>query len=121
MAVAICISFGGMRIDRAIAQEVLSRLQPLGIEAALAAFEGQGQEQLQKRRQVENALEQAQFEAARAQRQYDVADPENRLVAGELGRRWNEGLAITRMQPGFRGLSAASVGNDHFGHFAGLT
>ena len=87
MAVASCISFGGMRIDRAIAQEVLSRLQPLGVEAALAAFEGQGQEQLQKRRQVENALEQARFEAARAQRQYDAADPENRLVAGELERR----------------------------------
>ena len=97
MAVASCISFGGMRIDRAIAQEVLSRLQPLGVEAALAAFEGQGQEQLQKRRQVENALEQARFEAARAQRQYDAADPENRLVAGELERRWNERLAIMRM------------------------
>ena len=97
MAVASCISFGGMRIDRAIAQEVLSRLQPLGVEAALAAFEGQGQEQLQKRRQVENALEQARFEAARAQRQYDAADPENRLVAGELERRWNERLASVRM------------------------
>jgi DNA invertase Pin-like site-specific DNA recombinase len=83
MAVASCISFGGMRIDRAIAQEVLSRLQPLGVEAALAAFEGQGQEQLQKRRQVENALDQARFEAARAQRQYDAADPENRLPAWE--------------------------------------
>src|SRR6516165_643752 len=97
MAVAICISFGGMRIDRAIAREVLDRLQPLGIEAALAAFETQGQEQLQKRRQVENALEQAQFEAARAHRQYDAADPENRLVAGELERRWNERLAGVRV------------------------
>jgi excisionase family DNA binding protein len=97
MAVASCISFGGMRIDRAIAQEVLGRLQPLGVEAALAALEGQGQEQLQKRRQVENALDQARFEAARAQRQYDAADPENRLVAGELERRWNERLASMRM------------------------
>lgn len=97
MAVASCISFGGMRIDRAIAQEVLDRLQPLGVEAALAAFEAQGQEQSQKRRQVENALEQARFEAARAHRQYDAADPENRLVAGELERRWNERLATVRM------------------------
>ena len=97
MAVASCISFGGMRIDRAIAQEVLNRLQPLGIEAALAALETQGQEQSQKRRQVEIALEQARFEAARAHRQYDAADPENRLVAGELERRWNERLASVRM------------------------
>jgi hypothetical protein len=33
-----------MRIDRAVAQEVLDRLQPLGIEAALAAMEARGQE-----------------------------------------------------------------------------
>jgi hypothetical protein len=72
-------------------------LQPLGIEAALAAFEAQGQEQSQKRRQVENALEQARFEAARAHRQYDAAEPENRLVAGVLERRWNERLASVRM------------------------
>jgi Recombinase zinc beta ribbon domain len=30
-----CISFGGMRIDRALGAEVIERLQPLGIEAAL--------------------------------------------------------------------------------------
>jgi hypothetical protein len=44
IAVASCISFGGTRIDRAIAQEVLNRLQPLGVEAALAALETQGQD-----------------------------------------------------------------------------
>ena len=30
-----CISFGGMRIDRAVGAEVIERLQPLGIEAAI--------------------------------------------------------------------------------------
>ena len=34
-----CISFGGMRIDRAIGAEVIERLQPLGIQAALARDE----------------------------------------------------------------------------------
>jgi excisionase family DNA binding protein len=86
-----------MRIDRAIAQEVLTRLQPLGVEAALAALETHGQEQSQKRRQVENALEQARFEAARTHRQYNAVDPQNRLVAGELERRWNERLASVQM------------------------
>jgi len=32
----------------------------------------------------------------RAQRQYDAADPENRLVAGELERRWNQALQRVR-------------------------
>ena len=39
-----CISFGGMRIDRAVGAEVIERLQPLGVEAALAAMETRGRE-----------------------------------------------------------------------------
>jgi excisionase family DNA binding protein len=97
MAASSCISFGGNRIDRAVAQEVLDRLQPLGIEAALAAMNAHGEEHLAKRRQIENALEQARFEATRAHRQYDQVDPDNRLVAGELERRWNERLASVRV------------------------
>ena len=93
MATSSCISFGGVRVDRAVAQEVLDRLQPLGIEAALAAMNAHGEERLEKRKQLANALEHARFEAARAHRQYDQVDPDNRLVAGELERRWNERLA----------------------------
>jgi DNA invertase Pin-like site-specific DNA recombinase len=95
-AVANCIGFGGMRVDRVVAQEVLGRLQPLGIEAALAAMEAQEDQQHDKRQQVENAIQQAQYEAARARRQYDAVDPDNRLVAGELERRWNEKLTQLR-------------------------
>jgi excisionase family DNA binding protein len=95
-AVANCIGFGGMRVDRVVAQEVLDRLQPLGIEAALAAMETQEDQQHDKRQQVENAIQQAQYEAARARRQYDAVDPDNRLVAGELERRWNEKLVQLR-------------------------
>jgi excisionase family DNA binding protein len=87
-----CIRFGGMRIDRAITQEVLARLQPLGVEAALAAMEAYGQKQNDKLQQIQNAIRQVQFEVVRARRQYDAVDPENRLVAGELERRWNERL-----------------------------
>jgi hypothetical protein len=34
------------------------------------------------------------FSATHARRQYDAVDPDNRLVAGELERRWNEALQI---------------------------
>jgi DNA invertase Pin-like site-specific DNA recombinase len=95
-AVANCIGFGGMRVDRAVAQEVLARLQPLGIEAALAATEAGEARQRDKRQQIENAVGQARYEAARARRQYDAIDPDNRLVAGELERRWNEKLTQLR-------------------------
>lgn len=91
-----CISFGGMRVDHAVGMEVIARVQPLGVEAALAAMEAHSREKQEKRRQVELALEQARYETAHARRQYDVVDPDNRLVAGELERRWNERLLAAR-------------------------
>jgi len=87
-----CISFGGMRIDQAVGVEVIERLQPLGVEAAIAATEARGVENAEKRRHVELALEQARYEVARTRRQYDAVDPDNRLVAAELEHRWNERL-----------------------------
>jgi excisionase family DNA binding protein len=91
-----CISFGGMRIDRAVGAEVIERLQPLGIEAAIGAMQARRAEKAEKRRQVELAIEQARYEAARARRQYDAVDPDNRLVAAELEQRWNERLLAVR-------------------------
>ncbi len=91
-----CISFGGMRVDRSVGDEVIARVQPLGVEAALATMEACGREDEEKQRQVNLALEQAGYETARARRQYDDVDPDNRLVAGELERRWNESLLVIR-------------------------
>ena len=102
-----CIAFGGMRIDRAVAAEVLDRLQPLGIEAALAASTVQDHAHGEKRQQLANALQAARYEASRAHRQYDVVDPDNRLVATELERRWNEKLAHVQALEGELGQLAA--------------
>ena len=71
-------------------------LKPLGIEAALEAVEARKTEAAEKRRQFELALKQARYEAALARRQYDAVDPDNRLVASELERRWNEKLIAVR-------------------------
>ena len=49
LAAARCITFGGMRVDRVLAKEVLDRLQPLGVEAALAAIEARGQQRSEKK------------------------------------------------------------------------
>jgi DNA invertase Pin-like site-specific DNA recombinase len=91
-----CISFGGARIDPAIAAAVLSVVQPAGIEAAIVAHREQTQKQDEVRAALERDLEAARYAASRAQRQYDAADPENRLVADELERRWNLTLARVR-------------------------
>jgi DNA invertase Pin-like site-specific DNA recombinase len=91
-----CISFGGMRIDRAVSAEVIERLQPLGIEAAIGAMEARLADNAEKQRQIDLAIEQARYEAARARRQYDAVDPDNRLVAAELEQRWNDRLLAVR-------------------------
>jgi hypothetical protein len=96
---ARCITISGVSIDAAIAKEVLSVLRPLGIEAAIKAIEMQSNETTAAERQLELSLRQARYEAAHARRQYDAVDPANRLVAGELERRWNEALqAVARIE-----------------------
>ena len=89
---ARCISIGGLSIDAAISKEVLRVLKPLGVNAAVKAIAAQTSETTAGQRQLELSLQQARYEAAHARRQYDAVDPANRLVAGELERRWNEAL-----------------------------
>lgn len=94
-----CISISGLSIDAAIAGEVLRELRPLGVAAALKAIEAQSSQTTVAERQLELSLQQARYEAAHARRQYDAVDPANRLVAGELERRWNEALqAVARIE-----------------------
>jgi len=101
-----CISFGSLRIDQAVGTEVLRLLRPMGIEAALAAIDERASEEDAKRRQLELSVEQARFEASRAHRQYNTVDPENRLVAAELERRWNERLReLARLEEQLSALS----------------
>ncbi len=49
--------------------------------------------QLQPRDALGRDLEAVRYAADRTFRQYDAADPANRLVAGELEARWNQALA----------------------------
>ena len=93
-----CISFGGLRVDQAVGEAVLGVLGPLGIDAALHAIEERRRASHEVLRQAELALEAARFEERRARRQYDAVDPDNRLVASELERRWNERLEVVRQR-----------------------
>jgi excisionase family DNA binding protein len=94
----VCTTIGGNPLDRAISEELLRILAPVGIEAALAAIDSGQDRGRDQRRQAELALEAARYEVGLARRQYDAVDPDNRLVAGELERRWNERLIIAQRQ-----------------------
>src|SRR5467141_751452 len=87
-----CIAFGGLRVDDAIENALLTVVGPGAIAAATAAEKEVGQRRDQVREALGRDLEAAHYAADRAFRQYDAADPANRLVAGELEARWNRAL-----------------------------
>jgi DNA invertase Pin-like site-specific DNA recombinase len=97
---ARCISLGNRSADAAVSTEVLRVLAPFGMDAELKVLDAQTSETSAAERQLELALAQARYEAAHARRQYDAVDPANRLVAGELERRWNEALTAAHRAEG---------------------
>lgn len=88
-----CIAFGGLRADDAIEDALLGVVGPGAIAAAAAAAKGARDRRDQVRDALSRDLEAARYAADRTFRQYDAADPANRLVAGELEARWNRALA----------------------------
>ncbi|MFN2218478.1 MAG: recombinase family protein [Anaerolineae bacterium] len=79
-------------VDQAVIQVFLEAIQPLHLEAALAAVE---QVEVQRQRlaqQWQQRLERARYEEDLARRRYQRVDPDNRLVAAELERQWEEAL-----------------------------
>jgi hypothetical protein len=89
----LCIAFGGLRVDDAIEEALLGIVGPGAIAAATAAAKKAEERQDQVRDALSRDLEAARYAADRAFRQYDAADPANRLVASELEARWNRALA----------------------------
>ncbi|MEV2226925.1 recombinase family protein [Nocardia vinacea] len=83
---------GGVGIDAAVAAAFLAALQPAALQACLTAAEqledGHDAALEQWRRQ----LEQARYQAGRAERRYRAVDPDNRLVARGLESEWNTAL-----------------------------
>lgn len=87
-----CISFGGLSVDKRIAEEVLLMISPEGVAASLRAIEKLGQSHNGHQQALQRQLQQVEYEAQRAFLQYDRADPTNRLVVDTLEQRWNEKL-----------------------------
>ncbi len=90
-----CIAFGGLRVDDAIEEALLQIVEPGAIAAAVEAEAQAADRRDRVRDALMRDLEAARYTADRAFRQYDAADPENRLVAAELEVRWNK--ALTRV------------------------
>lgn len=89
---SICQTMTARPVDAVVTQAFLEAVSPLGVAVAVAVLDQAEHQLAELRRQWELQLEQARYEARLAQRKYDAVDPDNRLVAAELERRWNAQL-----------------------------
>jgi hypothetical protein len=90
---AACQSLSGRALDALVANLMLEALRPAALEVNLQLIEDLELERTALQRQWQQRLERARYEAERARRQYDAVEPENRLVARTLERRWEAALA----------------------------
>lgn len=90
---SLCQSLVGTVLDDLVVQQVLSALEPSALEVSLKVAEDIEQERKNLIQHWDKQLERAKYEVERAYRQYNAAEPENRLVARTLEKKWEEALS----------------------------
>jgi DNA invertase Pin-like site-specific DNA recombinase len=118
-----CITFAGVSLDEAISREIVTVLEPAAVEAAVLATEQEALQQDEIMAVLKRELEAAQYAARRAEKQYNTTDPDNRLVASELERRWNDALKKVqelemRIEEVVRDRQVASATREEFANLA---
>ncbi len=86
----------GTALDELVARRLLAAVQPAALDASLAAVAGVERQRAELARQWQLRRERAAIAVDRAARQYEACEPENRLVARELERRWEDALNARR-------------------------
>lgn len=93
---ALCQSIASAALDRPLAEQVLAVLEPAALELSLAAADDLERQRAQLTQHARQGIERARWESDRAARQYHAVEPENRLVARELERHWEQSLRTQR-------------------------
>ena len=79
-----------------VVEQVLRALKPASLELSLQAAEHIEAEQQRIEAHHRKTVERAAHEAKVARRRYEAVEPDNRLVAAELERRWESALQSQR-------------------------
>jgi len=90
-----CQHIAGPPLDDWIARQVLDAVAPAALEVSMAAAAQAEDERAMLDKLWRQRLERARYAAGRARRQYQLAEPENRLVARQLEAGWEAALAET--------------------------
>ena len=91
-----CQHIRASQVDAAVADAFLTALAPAELDALSRASRARHQIDTALRSSAERQLERKRYAAALAERQFNRVDPDNRLVAGELERRWEAALNEVR-------------------------
>jgi len=91
-----CFGLKAPPVDELVAEQVLRALEPAAVDLSLQAATDIQRERERLHQHWGQRLDRAQYEAGRAERQYQSVEPENRLVARTLEQRWEESLRQQR-------------------------
>lgn len=89
---ATCTMVPAPVIDKAVTSRLMQVMQPAELELAIQVMDKLLKEVDDADKGWKLSLERAKYEAERAERQYQLVEPENRLVVRSLELRWNEKL-----------------------------
>ena len=108
----LCIGIGGVRVDRAVAMQVLEAVSDRAVEAAIFASDQVERSRKEVVAAVERELEAARYDVSLASRRYELVDPAKRHVARELEARWNGALErVSELESKVADLHATSAGS----------
>jgi hypothetical protein len=88
-----CQHIAGPALDAYVAGQVLDAMAPAALEVSMAAASQAEDERAMLGKLWRQRLERARYNADRARRQYQLAEPENRLVIRQLEAGWEAALA----------------------------
>jgi hypothetical protein len=94
--VPVCQCLRAAPIDTQVAIAFLEAVAPAEIDALSRARKAQRQADEALRRAEEQQVQRLHYQATLAERQFNRVDPDNRLVASELERRWEIALSELR-------------------------
>lgn len=92
----VCQYIPAVPVDAKAVAAFFEALAPAELEALAQATERRREADAAIRCAQAQQLERLRYRAALAERQFDQVDPDNRLVAGELERRWETALIEVR-------------------------
>jgi DNA invertase Pin-like site-specific DNA recombinase len=87
-----CQSLSGAALESFVVERLLQAVSPASLELSLAASGDIERERKQLDNHWQQRLTRSRYEVEQARRQYAAVEPEHRLVARELERRWDESL-----------------------------